>query len=69
MLKSGNEYRIKGKLNLSRCFGDAGLKECMSAVPDIHFYERKLYKRIVLATDGFYKANKLEERLGVGSVK
>lgn len=39
VFKRGNQYRVNGELNLSRCFGDKALKYCLSSKPDILKYD------------------------------
>jgi serine/threonine protein phosphatase PrpC len=63
VLKKGSQYRINGELNLSRSFGDRHLKHCMSSTPDLYRFDRRQYKRWVLASDGFYNAKNAEKRL------
>ena len=56
ILKKGNQYRINGELNLSRCFGDKHLKPFLTAKPDFYSFDKSNQKRLVFATDGFYNA-------------
>lgn len=67
ILKKGNQYRINGELNLSRCFGDKHLKQFLSAKPDFYSLDKNNHKRLVFATDGFYNAPNLERRLKLKS--
>jgi len=59
ILKKGNQYRINGELNLSRCFGDKHLKQFLSSKPDLYSIDKSSQKRYVFATDGFYNASNL----------
>ena len=68
MLKKGQEYRINAELNLSRRFGDRKLKYCMSSRPDIYRFDRRQFRRWVLATDGFYLAGRPQERMALGDL-
>ncbi len=54
IFKRGNQYRINGELNISRSIGDRKHKGYMSAEPDIYKFEKSEYKKLMLATDGFY---------------
>jgi serine/threonine protein phosphatase PrpC len=65
VLKKGQQYRINGEINLSRCFGDPKFKKdnWMSSTPDIYSFPATACKRWILATDGFINAAKLNERL------
>ena len=65
MLKKGEQYRINGELNLSRCFGDRHLKYCMSSTPDLYRFHSKQFKRWVMATDGFYNAKDMQTRMNL----
>jgi serine/threonine protein phosphatase PrpC len=69
VLKKGMQYRINGELNLSRSFGDRYLKQCMSSKPDIYHLSKKQYRRLVMATDGFYNAKELYKRLTLNQLK
>jgi serine/threonine protein phosphatase PrpC len=63
VLKKGQQYRINGELNLSRSFGDRHLKHCMSSKPDLYRFEKRQYRRWVMATDGFYNATNAIKRM------
>lgn len=55
IFKRGTQYRINGELNISRSIGDKKHKKYMSSEPDFYYFSKADYKKIILATDGFYK--------------
>eukprot|EP01016_Furgasonia_blochmanni_P043224 TRINITY_DN5831_c0_g1_i5.p1 TRINITY_DN5831_c0_g1~~TRINITY_DN5831_c0_g1_i5.p1 ORF type:complete len:350 (+),score=38.02 TRINITY_DN5831_c0_g1_i5:703-1752(+) len=62
VIHHNNVHRVQGSLALSRSFGDKSYKPFISCVPDVKEY--KLSKKdqlIVLGTDGFWDAMKLED--------
>jgi len=55
IFKRGNQYRINGELNISRSLGDKKHKQYMSSEPDFYRFGKSEFKKIILATDGFYR--------------
>lgn len=69
IFKRGNQYRINGQLNISRSIGDRKHKNYMSAEPEIYKIDKSIYKKLILATDGFYKHQLFENELCKRSIK